>query len=82
MTIFFDPKHGDTLRDDNVVIGHYNGLAIVKNDNQQLFYLYAKENEAPVGTVIENEYLTLIDNLLPSEQRQIQKLFEEEISNE
>lgn len=77
MTIFIDPKHGDTFRDDNVVIGHYNGFAIVKNEEGQLFYLYARENEAPVGTVIENEYLTPIDNLLLSEQRKIRHLFEE-----
>lgn len=77
MTIFFEPKHGDTYRDDNIVIGHYNSFAIVKNEENQLFYLYARENEAPIGTVIENEYLTPIENLLLSEQRKIRQIFGE-----
>ena len=37
-----------------MVIDYYEGLAILQNDEGDLFYLECEEEHAPVGTVLEN----------------------------
>lgn len=68
MTVFVKPEDGDSIRNDNVVVGYYKNYAIVRNEYNQYFYLYGKPNEVELGTVIENKYLMIqkIDDMLSS----------------
>lgn len=76
MTIFKKPKNGEALRNENIVIGHYNeNMAIIRNEENELFFLYGNSEQVEVGTVVENEYLAPITSLLPSEQRKILEQF-------
>lgn len=76
MTVFVKPEDGDSLRNDNVVVGYYKNYAIVRNEYNQYFYLYGKPNEVELGTVIENKYLKPIDDLMLMEQKEIKSMFE------
>lgn len=76
MTVFVKPEDGDSLRNDNVVVGYYKNYAIVRNEYNQYFYLYGKPNEVELETVIENKYLKPIDDLMLMEQKEIKSMFE------
>ena len=75
MTIFRKPKNADMVRTDNVVIGYYEDMAIIRNEEDNLFFFYCGSDGMELGTVVENEYLAPITNLLPSQQKQILKKF-------
>lgn len=76
MTVFKKPKHGECIRNENIVIGHYKmNISIIKNEDGELFFLYGSADQVEVGTVIENEYLSPIRNLLRTDQEQILKEF-------
>lgn len=76
MTIFKKPSHGETLRNENVVIGHYNAkMAIVRNEENELFFLYGDCNQVEIGTVVENEFLVPLSRLLPSERNRIIEIY-------
>lgn len=49
---------------DNLVIGHYKGMAIVENEFGTLFYIEdMDEGMAPAGTVVEDGLMESIQNL-------------------
>ena len=75
MTIFKKAKDGDSVRSDNVVVGHFEDMAIIKNEENELFFFYGSSDELELGMVVENEYLTPISNLTPLQQKQIKKQF-------
>lgn len=76
MTIFKNPKNGESVRNENVVVGYIeDSIIIVKNEEGELFFLYGNSDNAEIGTVIENEYIYPISNLSPMEQRHVLKLF-------
>lgn len=61
---------------ENLVIGYYNGKAIVKNELGNLFYMECEEQIAPEGTVLENDVLTPISELSVQEQREIHNIYD------
>lgn len=61
---------------ENLVIGHYNGKAIVKSELGNLFYMECEEQIAPEGTVLENDALTPISELSVQEQREIHNIYD------
>lgn len=76
MTVFKKPRHGETLRNENIVVGHYPpNLAIVRTEENELFFLYGDSDQVELGTVVENEYLIPVSTLLPPERNRIIKLF-------
>ena len=59
-----------------LVIGYYNGKAIVKSESGNLFYMECEEQIAPEGTVLENDALTPISELSVQEQREIHNIYD------
>lgn len=76
MTYFVLPQDGQEVRGDNLVIGYYNGKAIIKNEDNFLFFIECEECHAPQGTVVENGALNSINELEREEQETIKKLFQ------
>ena len=76
MTVFKKPKNGESVRNENMVIGHLeSSIIVVKNEEGELFFLYGSSDNAEIGTVIENEYLAPISSLPPMEQKRILEMF-------
>lgn len=76
MTIFKQPKDGEGIRNENIVIGYFEDrIIVVKNEWGELLFLYGKPEYAELGTIIENEALAPIKNLTPLEQQGITNLF-------
>ncbi len=48
---------------NNIIIGYFNGKAIVQNEWGQLFYYEMPEEFAEPGTVVATKYLTDIEQL-------------------
>lgn len=78
MTVFRKPKNGDTIRNENICVGHYKtSVAIVKNEMNELFFLYGNSDEVEIGTVVENAHITTVNSLKSSEREEIYKIFME-----
>lgn len=71
MTRFRKPQHGEVVRKENYVIGHIDNRTIVKNEKSVLYFVDCDENQAPVGTIFENQALTPISKLPEEEQKKI-----------
>lgn len=71
------PKNAERMRNYNIVVGYFQGKAIIRNENGFFFFIECEECHAPEGTVIENEALTSIDNLSEDEKLMILDIFEE-----
>lgn len=52
----------EKIHNDNLVVGYYIDKAIVKNENGYLFYIECDENEAPIGTIADEDMLTTLVN--------------------
>lgn len=78
MTIFKQPKSGESVRNENVVIGYFEErIIVVRNEWGELLFMYGRPEFAELGTIVENEALAPIKNLTQLEQVQITKLFGE-----
>lgn len=76
MTIFKKPKNGESVRNENTVVGYVeSSIIVVKNEEGELFFLYGSSDNAEIGTVVENEYISPISNLSPMEQKIVLELF-------
>lgn len=61
---------------DNLVIGHYKGMAIVENEFGTLFYIEdMDEGMAPAGTVVEDGLMESIQNLREVDRDAILRAF-------
>ena len=61
---------------DNLVIGHYKGMAIVENEFGTLFYIEdMDEGMAPAGTVVEDGLMESIQNLRKVDRDAILRAF-------
>ena len=60
---------------DNLVIGHYKGMAIVENELGTLFYIEDDEGMAPAGTVVEDGLMEPIQNLREVDRDAILRAF-------
>lgn len=61
----------ESLNYENLVVGYYNGKAIVKNEESTLFYMECPEKIAPEGSVLQNEDIRPISELPEDEQIEI-----------
>lgn len=59
------------------MVGYYIDKAIVKNENGYLFYIECDENEAPIGTIADEDMLTSISELQKHEKDYISRVFGE-----
>lgn len=75
MTIFIKDKEFDEMK-DHVVIGHYQGKAIVKDETDALFFVECEGDELPVGITLFDTELRSISELVPDEQEAILEFFE------
>lgn len=76
MTIFKKPKNGESVRNENTVVGYVeSSIIVVKNEEGELFFLYGSSDNAEIGTVVENEYISPISNLSPMERKIVLELF-------
>lgn len=74
MTRFQKPKNGEELRNDNMVLGHVDDMTIVLADNGTICYVPGcDEEQAPIGTVLEDYAITPISGLSKTMQKKIQK---------
>lgn len=73
--LFVTPKSAEKVRNENLVIGYYNGKAIVKNEKDFLFFIECDECNAPEGMYVENEALTSLGALPEKEQIEIREIF-------
>lgn len=67
----------EKIYNDNLVVGYYIDKAIVKNENGYLFYIECDENEAPIGTIADEDMLTSISELQKHEKDYISRVFGE-----
>lgn len=58
-----------------LVIGYFNGKAIVKNESDRLYFIRCEENEAPIGTVVTEEMVSSVEKLSSEEQERIQTIY-------
>lgn len=63
------------LKKDLLVIGYYNGKALIKDELDHLFFLECGCNEAPIGTIVEENGLKPISELAEEEQQRVSQLF-------
>lgn len=60
----------------NIVLGHYEGLSIVKNESGSLFYIEDKNHILEVGELVEFEGLISIETLPEAKKNMIIKKYE------
>ncbi len=77
MTLFFKPESADTFRNENVVIGYYNDITIVKNETNDLFYIECEPGIFDIGSYAENQSLLPIEQLSIADQENIGLMFGE-----
>lgn len=65
----------ERIHNDNLVVGYYIDKAIVKNENGYLFYIECDENEAPIGTIADEDMLTSISELPEHERDYLRRVF-------
>ncbi|NSD68962.1 hypothetical protein [Dorea longicatena] len=67
----------EVIHKDNLVIGYYIDKAIVSDEYGRLYYIECDENEAPIGTVADEDMLEDIDNLSEHEREYIIREYRE-----
>lgn len=77
MTIFLKPESADTFRNENLIIGYYKNITIVKNEANNLFYIDCEPEILDIGTYAENQSLIPVSNLSPEDQDNIKNIFGE-----
>lgn len=65
----------ERIHNDNLVVGHYKGMAIIKNEIGRLFYMICESNEAPIGTIVDEDALESILALPEYERNYIYRIF-------
>ena len=70
-----EPKNFEQEEWNYLVIGYFNGKAIVKNEAYRLYFIRCEENEAPIGTVVTAGLAEPIEKLSSEEQEQIQDIY-------
>lgn len=76
MTIFKQPKSGECVRNENIVIGYFEDrIIVVRNEWGELLFMYGRPEFAELGTIVENEALAPLKNLTTLEQQKIEKQF-------
>lgn len=58
-----------------LVIGYFNGKAIVKDESYRLYFIRCEEQAAPIGTVVSGNLAKSIEKLNSVEQEQIQGIY-------
>lgn len=61
---------------DNVVVGYYQGKCIVKDENDNLFFIECEGEYLPVGTTLFNHTLQPISDLNVDEQDELLSFFQ------
>lgn len=62
---------------DYMVVGYYNGKAIITDELEQIYYLPCESSEAPIGTVVEEIGVHPITDLDTEEEKKVRMLFPE-----
>lgn len=75
MKYYREPENFERVYQNYLVIGYYQGKAIVKDEQHHLFYIQCEERLAPIGTIVEKDCLEAVENLKPREQREIEKFY-------
>lgn len=70
-----EPKNFEEENWNYLVIGYFNGKAIVKNEAYRLFFIRCEEQMAPIGTVVPEGLAEPIEKLGSEEQEQIQEIY-------
>lgn len=71
------PRDFEKLEMENHVIAHIFGMAIVRDDSGDLFYIECDEELCDIGEKIDKDALIPLDNLSPRLQRKIRTYLEE-----
>lgn len=79
--LFFKPEPADTFRNENLIIGYYKNITIVKNEANNLFYINCEPEILDIGTYSENQLLIPISNLSQEDQKNIRNIFGEYYEN-
>lgn len=79
--LFFKPEPADTFRNENLIIGYYKNITIVKNEANNLFYINCEPEILDIGTYSENQLLIPISNLSQEDQENIKNIFGEYYEN-
>ncbi len=76
MRINQEPKNFENENWIYLVVGYYEGKAILKDEEGELFFLECEENEAPEGTSLPDSIgVTPIEVLEEKEQKQIYEVY-------
>ncbi|MEF9839455.1 MAG: hypothetical protein RR869_08685 [Lachnospiraceae bacterium] len=75
MKFYKEPKNFEEVQGNYLVIGYYRQKAIVKDENNRLYFIDCNENEAPIGTVVSGEEITIVEKLNQEEQESIQEIY-------
>lgn len=70
-----EPENFEKVYRNYLVIGYYHGKAIVKDELYRLYFIRCEENEAPIGTIAEQEILEPIEKLSDEECKRILEIY-------
>lgn len=75
MKFFREPVNFEEEEWEHLVIGYFHGKAIVKDENNRLFFLKCEEAVAPIGTTLPKGVAEPIEKLSSTEQEQIEEVY-------
>lgn len=75
MKFFKEPVNFEEEEWEHLVIGYFHGKAIVKDENNGLFFLKCEEAVAPIGTTLPKGVAEPIEKLSSTEQEQIEEIY-------
>lgn len=75
MKFIKEPKNFEQEHWAYLVIGYYNGKAIVKDEVERLYFIRCEEEHAPIGTMVTEDLPESIEKLSAEEQENIQKIY-------
>lgn len=75
MIHWIKPENFEKPKPYFLVVGYFEGKAIVKNQMGDLFYRVCEENEAPTGTITESDFLQKVETLSEEEQEEIRGIY-------
>lgn len=75
MKFLREPKNFEEENWNYLVIGYFNGKAIVKSEANQLYFIRCDEEASPIGTAVPEGLAEPIEKLSSEEQEQIQEIY-------
>lgn len=65
----------EKVRKDNVIIAYYKGMGIIEDEYGNLYFMKCDEEQAPIGTIAEDDAIVSIKNLPEELSTEIKTVF-------